>query len=78
MGCRDAKEAILQDRCCHPIKHQEGGSPSLSKMREWIDAIVNQPSKDFFIRNSNQDRSFSDLKKASIAGCSSKAARYLP
>jgi hypothetical protein len=55
---------------------RKAGSPSLSKMLEWFDSIVNQPSKDFFVRNFEQARSFSDLKKASISGCSSKAARY--
>ena len=32
------------------------GVPSLAAMREWLDEIVQQPSKDFFLNNSEQAR----------------------
>ena len=56
---------------------RKAGTPSLSKMREWLNCIVDQLCKDFFVCNSVLAlRAFSDLKKASISGCFSMAARY--
>jgi hypothetical protein len=45
-------------------------------MCKWLDGIVDQPSTDFFLQNFKQKRSFSDLTKISILGCSSKSACY--
>ena len=52
------------------------GAPSLAVMREWLDVIVHQPFQDFFINNSEQAKSFDDLKKVSVFKCTSKTARF--
>ncbi len=39
------------------------GSPTLETMRKWLDEIIKQPSTHFFLRNSEQDSSFHDLKR---------------
>ena len=52
------------------------GVPSLAAMREWLDEIVQQPSKDFFLNNLEQAKSFNDLKKVSVFKCTSKTARF--
>ena len=52
------------------------GTPSLAAMREWLDEIVQHPSQDFFLNNSEQAKSFDDLKKVSVFNCTSKTARF--
>ena len=41
------------------------GAPSLAVMREMLDVIVHQQFQDFFLNNSEQAKSFDDLKKVS-------------
>ena len=52
------------------------GAPSLAVMREWLEEIVHQPFQDFFLNNSEQAKSFDDLKKVSVFKCTSKTARF--
>jgi hypothetical protein len=52
------------------------GAPSLAVMHEWLDVIVHQPFQDFFLNNSEQAKSFDDLKKVSVFKCTSKTARF--
>ena len=52
------------------------GAPCLAVMREWLDVIVHQPFQDFFLNNSEQAKSFDDLKRVSVFTCTSKTARF--
>ena len=52
------------------------GTPSLAAMHEWLDEIVQQPFQDFFFNNSEQAKSFDDLKKVSVFKCTSKTACF--
>ena len=52
------------------------GAPSLAVMREMLDVIVHQPFQDFFLNNSEQAKSFNNLKKVSVFKCTSKTARF--
>jgi hypothetical protein len=45
-------------------------------MRKWPKEIIKQPSTNFFLRNSKQERSCNNLKRISILNCPSKSARY--
>ena len=52
------------------------GAPSLAVMREWLEEIVHQLFRDFFLNNSEQAKSFNDLKKVSVFKCTSKTTHF--
>ena len=47
------------------LSSRKFGAPSLAVMREMLDVIVHQQFQDFFLNNSEQAKSFDDLKKVS-------------
>ena len=58
------------------LSSRKYGAPSLAVVREWLEEIVHQPFRDFFLNRSEQAKSFNYLKKVFVSKCTSKTARF--